>query len=269
MEKEVKRLKLHGFNNLTKSLSFNMYDICYTKTVADREAYLQYIDEQYNADRLTEILTNVSNIIGANILNIAKQDYEPQGASVTILIAEGCLHSVGAEDNSSAPGPLPETVLAHLDKSHITVHTYPEYNPDDKYIYINGEPYIEKLNKVGIVDITTAERADIVDAFEGEDVDYVVFIEVQPFIARDKVTFFTVGKDITTTVPLKIIDLVNGKYLYNGKFTEKASDSTMIGGIGNKSVAMKALNKINEQITSVLTVRLPEEKSVAVAADKK
>ena len=68
---------------------------------------------------------------------------------------------------------------------------------DDKYIYINGEPYIEKLNKVGIVDITTAERADIVDAFEGEDVDYVVFIEVQPFIARDKVTFFTVGKDIT------------------------------------------------------------------------
>ena len=54
-----------------------MYDICYTKTVADREAYLQYIDEQYNADRLTEILTNVSNIIGANILNIAKQDYEP------------------------------------------------------------------------------------------------------------------------------------------------------------------------------------------------
>ena len=140
---------------------------------------------------------------------------------------------------------------------------------DDKYIYINGEPYIEKLNKVGIVDITTAERADIVDAFEGEDVDYVVFIEVQPFIARDKVTFFTVGKDITTTVPLKIIDLVNGKYLYNGKFTEKASDSTMIGGIGNKSVAMKALNKINEQITSVLTVRLSEEKPVAVAADKK
>ena len=66
---------------------------------------------------------------------------------------------------------------------------------DDKYIYINGEPYIEKLNKVGIVDITTAERADIVDAFEGEDVDYVVFIEVQPFIARDKVhVLSTVGK---------------------------------------------------------------------------
>ena len=119
MEKEVRRLKLHGFNNLTKSLSFNMYDICYTKTVADREAYLQYIDEQYNADRLTEILTNVSNIIGANILNIAKQDYEPQGASVTILVAEGSMIPVEGD-----------TVVAHLDKSHVTVHTYPEYHPD-------------------------------------------------------------------------------------------------------------------------------------------
>ncbi|MCD8359288.1 MAG: hypothetical protein LUC29_00220 [Acidaminococcaceae bacterium] len=139
---------------------------------------------------------------------------------------------------------------------------------DDKYIYINGDPYIERLNKVGIVDITTAERADIIDAFEGEDVDYVVFVEVQPFIARDKITFFTVGKDITTTVSLKIIDLVNGKYLYNGKFTEKASDSTMIGGIGNKSVAMKALKKIDEQIASVLAARLPEEKPVLAAAAK-
>lgn len=140
---------------------------------------------------------------------------------------------------------------------------------DDKYIYIDGEPYIERLNKVGIVDLTTAERADIIDAFEGDGVEYVVFLEVQPFVARDRVTFFTVGKDITAVVPLKVIDLVNKKYLYNGKFTEKASDSSMIGGIGNKSVAMKALNKINEQIASVLAVRLPEEKPVLAVADKK
>lgn len=50
------RITLHGFNNLTKSLSFNMYDICYTKTKEEREAYIEYIDEQYNSDRLTAIL---------------------------------------------------------------------------------------------------------------------------------------------------------------------------------------------------------------------
>lgn len=127
--KSFKKLKLYGFNNLTKSLSFNMYDICYAKTDEDRKGYIEYIDEQYNAERLTSILTNVSDIIGANILNIAKQDYEPQGASVTILISEGDEYNEQAEHET--PGPLPNSVVGHLDKSHITVHTYPESHPDD------------------------------------------------------------------------------------------------------------------------------------------
>ena len=130
----------------------------------------------------------------------------------------------------------------------------------DKYLTIDGAPYVEKLKKAGTTDIATAERADIISAFAGEDIDYVVFLEVQPFITRDKMTFFTIGKDVTATVPFKMIDLVNNKYLYNGKFTEKASDSSAIGGIGNKSVAMKALDKINEQINATIAERLPAAK---------
>lgn len=84
----MKKLKLHGFNNLTKSLSFCIYDICYAKTAEERDGYIAYIDELYNANRLTEILSETCSIIGANILNIARQDYEPQGASVTILVSE-------------------------------------------------------------------------------------------------------------------------------------------------------------------------------------
>ena len=30
------KLKLYGFNNLTKSLSFNIYDICYAKSPRER-----------------------------------------------------------------------------------------------------------------------------------------------------------------------------------------------------------------------------------------
>lgn len=124
-------VELHGFNNLTKTLSFNMYDICYTTTREEREAYLEYIDEQYNADRLTKILTNVADIIGANVLNIAKQDYVPQGASVTFLVSEGPIVEVPTESYAESPGPLPEAVTVALDKSHITVHTYPEFHPDE------------------------------------------------------------------------------------------------------------------------------------------
>lgn len=112
------KLKLYGFNNLTKSLSFNIYDVCYAKTEREQKDYIAYIDEQYNSDRLVSILKNVTEMIGAHVLNVSKQDYDPQGASVTMLLAEEQMVAQG------------ETVVAHLDKSHITVHTYPEYHPE-------------------------------------------------------------------------------------------------------------------------------------------
>ena len=114
------KLKLYGFNNLTKSLSFNIFDVCYAKTAREQKDYVAYINEQYNSERLTGILTHVTDMIGANVLSISKQDYYPQGASVTILIAEESMRPVGNVD----------TVVAHLDKSHVTVHTYPEYHPE-------------------------------------------------------------------------------------------------------------------------------------------
>ena len=125
MDVHNKDVVLHGFNNLTKTLSFNMYDICYAKNSKDRDSYISYINEQYNAERLTEILKKVTKMIGANVLNIAKQDYEPQGASVTILVCEESNMEAVCNSNN------PEVVVAHLDKSHITVHTYPEYHPID------------------------------------------------------------------------------------------------------------------------------------------
>ena len=131
------RLKLYGFNNLTKTLSFNIYDICYTKTKEDREKYVEYIDEQYNSERLTKILSDVTEIIGACVLNVAKQDYDPQGASVTLLISEEevPLYVLDPSCNkgiiNSGLSPLPSSVVAHLDKSHVTVHTYPETHPQN------------------------------------------------------------------------------------------------------------------------------------------
>jgi len=112
--KRRRKLRLRGFNNLTKTLSFNIYDICYARVPQARKEYLEYIDEEYNSERLVRILTEVSDIIGANILNISSQDYDPMGASVTVLIAEEPVE------------PKSDQVLAHLDKSHLCVHTYPE-----------------------------------------------------------------------------------------------------------------------------------------------
>lgn len=129
-----KKLALYGFNNLTKSLSFNIYDVSYAKSEREKKEYIEYIDEQYNSDRLTQILCKVTEIIGAHILNISKQDYDPQGASVNILIAEGELTDNSIDDSCNL-GKInslqSETIHAHLDKSHVTVHTYPEHHPDN------------------------------------------------------------------------------------------------------------------------------------------
>jgi S-adenosylmethionine decarboxylase len=123
--KPLPRLRLQGFNNLTKALSFNIYDVCYAVSEDQRQRYIEYIDEAYNAERLTQILTEVARIIGANILNVARQDYDPQGASVTILISEEPV----IDKKQAGKEIISDAVVAHLDKSHITVHTYPETHP--------------------------------------------------------------------------------------------------------------------------------------------
>lgn len=117
----MKKIKLYGFNNLTKTLSFNIYDICYTKDEDEKTAYIEYIDKQYNSNRLKCIIKKVADIIDAQILNIASEDYEPQGASVAVLISEDIAYIKSGK----------QSVVGHLDKSHLTVHTYPENHPNN------------------------------------------------------------------------------------------------------------------------------------------
>ena len=154
------KLKLESFNNLTKTLSFNIYDMCYAPTEQARKEYIAYIDEAYNAERLKTILTEVSQIIGANVLNIAHQDYDPEGASVTMLISEMPLQEEPL--NPEAPGPTPteahahrhvpalhqDAVVAHLDKSHITVHTYPESHPDNGICTFRADIDVSTCGKI-------------------------------------------------------------------------------------------------------------------------
>lgn len=162
-----KTLKLEGFNNLTKSISFNIYDICYARSRESQIEYLEYVDEEYNSKRLEEIVENVTRIINAKLVSVSTQDYDPRGASVVALINEGSpvadehiksenaqsleLRSdgesvsvsrevsatglqTGAADfdpraGSTEQGHVPGSfIVGHLDKSHIAIHTYPEYH---------------------------------------------------------------------------------------------------------------------------------------------
>ena len=112
----TQKLSLYGFNNLTKNLSLSLYKVTYIPPHVAIGDYNTYINNIYNSELLTNWLTHIAQAIGGNVLNIASQNYSPQGASVTLMISEE------AE---------PESLVAHLDKSHICIHTYPEDSPQN------------------------------------------------------------------------------------------------------------------------------------------
>ena len=248
----MKNLRLEGFNNLTKTLSFNIYDICYANTPGHKREYIEYIDEAYNAERLTHILTDVCNIIGATILNIARQDYDPRGASVTMLIAEEEI-TPSSTPNTETPGPLPEAVVGHLDKSHVTVHTYPESHPDNGISTFRAD-----------IDVSTCGRVSplkalnyLIHSFESDIViaDYRVrgftrdvrgkkhFIDhkidsIQNFLSRD------------TRERYQMVDVnVYQENLFHTKMRlkELALDDYMFGG-GEKALGAAEKRKISCQV---------------------
>lgn len=106
------KVKLQGFNNLTKQLSFNLYDFCIARNESERQSYIKYVSDRFSAKKVTEVLTGICDIIEAKVLAVSDQDYVPWGASSLILMSD--MKGAG--------------VSMHLDKSHICAHTYPDFH---------------------------------------------------------------------------------------------------------------------------------------------
>lgn len=147
------------------------------------------------------------------------------------------------------------------------------------YQFIDGTPYLKELAEMGVEDLTTAERADILDVYENTDIDYVIFLQIEPMLRKDKVTTFSKGKEMTATAPFKMLDIKRRKALYNGRITRVGESSTMFFKLGNKSVAMEAIELINEKVNYEIKKRLPkykrtdvnpmEKKSVTITVEPK
>ena len=71
------RITLQGFNNLTKVVSFNLYDFYVARTEDERRRYVQDIDEQFNARRITYVWREIARMLDAEVLSVSAQDYEP------------------------------------------------------------------------------------------------------------------------------------------------------------------------------------------------
>ncbi len=165
-------VKLAGFNNLTKALSFNLYDFCVARNESERQSYIKYISSRFNAAKVTEVLTGICNIIEANVLAVSDQDYEPWGASSLVLMSDLKGGGVSSEH-------LMGSQSAHLDKSHICAHTYPDFHS-------GGNVCSFRID----IDIATCGEISPLNAlnfmFEKFDADVVVMDYVVRGFTRDE-----------------------------------------------------------------------------------
>lgn len=148
-------ISLHGFNNLTKNLSFSLYKLHYLSESQDKHDYTSYINEHFSADILNSLLTNISSTIGGTILNVARQDYFPQGASVTLMMSEEA---------------KPESIVAHLDKSHLCIHTYPDEAPQQDIAIFRADIELSTCGVISPLKILNY----VIDEFDADvvDIDY-------------------------------------------------------------------------------------------------
>lgn len=111
-----------GFNNLTKALSFNLYDFAVALNAEERASYIRYIDERYSARQIEANLVRIAEIIDAEVISVSSKDFDPYGASVVLLMSD----VKGDQATKQANLMAQSTVSIHLDKSHICAHTYPD-----------------------------------------------------------------------------------------------------------------------------------------------
>ena len=158
--------------------------------------------------------------------------------------------------NTTYDDAINDCILQNLDKEL-----------SGKFNVSRSDAVIQKLADKGMTDLSMAERRDIMDVVADEGFDYIICLTLEPFQRKEKFSVFTQGIEIIATVPVKIIDVKGDRYIYNGKFVEKHYDSTWIGTVGNKSVALEALNKVNKGLNKVLREKMPASKDSAGAKD--
>jgi len=149
-------MQLAGFNNLKKALSFSFYDFVIAVSEEEKLSYIDYINTNYSAERISELLQKIVHIIEAEILSTSLQNYEPYGASSMILL--GDIKGSGVD--------------MHLDKSHITAHTYPDFDNENGILSFRVDIELSTCGEITPLSSLNA----IFDFFDTDivTIDYVV-----------------------------------------------------------------------------------------------
>ncbi|MBI5721076.1 MAG: adenosylmethionine decarboxylase [Burkholderiales bacterium] len=211
-----RRLQLAGFNNLTKSLSFNIFDVRYAASEAAQRRCLQALDRLYGVAALERVLADVAAVINARLVNVSTQGYDPHGASLVALLNEHAptpagrsgqtanTEQTGQAGRSEPSGHTGRSVVGHLDKSHITFHTYPERHRASGFVCCRVDLDIATCGTISPL----AALDQLIGAFRSDVV--VIDYRVRGF-TRD-----AAGEKMTIDHPIRSIGEYIGEALMRG-----------------------------------------------------
>jgi len=92
--------------SVTRSLAINVYQLWDESNDLSLHQWFGNLEDQHSAEKLSAFVRHLGESVGAKILNLSSTSYEPFGASVALLVGQEL------------------SQLAHLDASHIAVHSY-------------------------------------------------------------------------------------------------------------------------------------------------
>ncbi len=125
------KLRLYASPTTSKDAYFNIYDVCYAKGERDQKDYIAYIDEAVQFRKAYEHPLRQSFL--GNDRRACAQHLEtglrPAGRRRHLLILEEvlpCLRSASTRILHARRKPS-----WGIWTEHVTVHTYPEYHPDN------------------------------------------------------------------------------------------------------------------------------------------
>ncbi|MFT5208810.1 MAG: S-adenosylmethionine decarboxylase [Flavobacterium sp.] len=92
--------------SVTRSLAINVYQFWERSNELRLPIWFEKLEEKYSEEILSTFVRQLGESVGAKILNLSSTSYEPYGASAALLVGQEL------------------SQLAHLDASHIAVHSY-------------------------------------------------------------------------------------------------------------------------------------------------
>ena len=127
---ERRSLMASSGHNLSRTLSASLYRLRYLGDSSASRRYRGDLSARAMAAQLAPVVRDICDQIGATVLHLTSHDYDPHGASATALVADGAGSQPRLEERSE--GPLEPPLVAHLEQSHLTLHTYPQIHPDQR-----------------------------------------------------------------------------------------------------------------------------------------